>query len=244
MKQKRQGSIIVIMGLLTLALLFLVCLFLMQGERRREYTISMDTELGLRPQITTGERGDMAVRRVAITFDDGPHPTCTPMLLEGLKERGVKASFFITGENAERYPKLVKQIAKEGHLIGNHTYHHTNLQNASKKMIEEEVVSANEVIKKITGEPPQFIRPPFGACQEIIEEQTGLLCVLWTIDPLDWCTMDADRVTQKVVTNAKENDIILLHDEYETSVTAALRIIDILQEKGFEFVTVDEILLD
>ena len=184
------------------------------------------------------------IKKVAITFDDGPHPRYTTMLLEGLEKRNVKATFFITGENAEAYPDIVKQIQDAGHLIGNHTYHHANLENADETKINAEVVSANEVIYRITGEYPQFIRPPYGACKEQIETQTGLLCVLWTVDPLDWCTDDANRVAQRIVTNVKENGIILLHDQYKSSITAAFLAIDQLQKEGYEFVTVDEIMMD
>lgn len=183
-------------------------------------------------------------KKIALTFDDGPHPVYTPLLLEGLKKREVKATFFLLGSAVEEYPEIAKEIAEEGHLIGNHTYHHVSLENADESLIETEVVSANELIESIVGEYPQFIRPPFGQCTDLIEGQTGMLCVLWTIDPLDWCTPDAAAVVERVVPKAEENAVILLHDQYKTSVMAALTIIDELQKEGYEFVTVDEILLD
>lgn len=183
-------------------------------------------------------------KKIALTFDDGPHPVYTPMLLDGLKKRDVKVTFFLMGSAVEKYPDIVKQIADDGHLIGNHTFHHVGLKNADAALIESEVISANELIEEIAGEQPQFIRPPFGNCDTGIESDTGMICVLWNIDPQDWCTKDASRVVKRVMANAKDNGIILMHDQYKTSVMAAFTIIDELQKEGYEFVTVDEILLD
>jgi peptidoglycan/xylan/chitin deacetylase (PgdA/CDA1 family) len=183
-------------------------------------------------------------KKIALTFDDGPHPVYTPMLLEGLEKREVKATFFLMGTAVENYPEIVRQMADDGHLIGNHTYHHVSLENADASLIETEVLSANNLIESVSGQYPQFIRPPFGQSSREIEEETGMICVLWTIDPLDWCTPDAAKIVQRVLANAGENDIILLHDEYKTSVMAAFTIIDTLQKEGYEFVTVDELLLD
>lgn len=183
-------------------------------------------------------------KKIALTFDDGPHPVYTPMLLEGLKKRDVKVTFFLMGSAVEKYPDIVKRISDDGHLIGNHTYHHVGLDNADEKLIQSEVVSANELIEQVAGERPQFIRPPFGQCNDQIETDTGMICVLWSIDPQDWCTNDASKVVKRVLANARENGIILMHDQYKTSVMAAFTIIDELQKEGYEFVTVDELLLD
>ena len=182
--------------------------------------------------------------KLAITFDDGPSISCTPELLEGLKERNVKATFFLIGENAEKYPELVKQEWEEGHLIGNHTYHHVEITKISDEEARYEIERTNQIIKEIVGEEPEYMRPPFGAWQRNLEEEMSVMPVLWTIDPLDWTTTNVDEIVNKVVTEAGEGDIILLHDCYKSSVDAALRIIDLLQAKGFEFVTVDELLLD
>ena len=102
----------------------------------------------------------------------------------------------------------------------------------------------NEVIQNITGEPVEYMRPPFGAWQKVLEERLHVFPVLWTVDPLDWTTENADEIVNKVVTEAGENDIILLHDCYKSSVEAALRIIDLLQAEGYEFVTVDELIVE
>ena len=102
---------------------------------------------------------------------------------------------------------------------------------------QEEILMTNEVITGITGEEVSYMRPPFGVWQKTLERKLDVMPVLWTIDPLDWTTDNEDEIINKVVTQAKENDMILLHDCYGTSVEAALQIIDRLKEKGFEFVT-------
>lgn len=182
--------------------------------------------------------------KIALTFDDGPSAAWTPALLDGLKERGVKATFFLIGENADKNPEIVKRMAEEGHLIGNHTYHHVELTKVSENEARLELADTSAVIVRITGKEPEYMRPPFGAWQRKLEQEIRMLPVLWTIDPLDWTTENQDEIVNKVVTEAEENDIILLHDCYKSSIEAGLRIVDILQEEGFVFVTVDELLLN
>ena len=182
--------------------------------------------------------------KIALTFDDGPNQKSTPVLLDGLAARNVKASFFVIGENAARYPELIEREITDGHVVGNHTYHHVELTKLTEEEATEEICKTNEVIASITGKQPEFMRPPYGAWKKTMEEKTEMMPVLWSVDPLDWKTDDASEIVKKVVTETGENDIILLHDCYESSVNAALRIVDILQTKGYVFVTVDELMLD
>ena len=170
--------------------------------------------------------------QIAITFDDGPS-VCTPALLDGLKERGVKATFFLVGENVETYPDIVKRI-----------YHHVEITKLSDEEAMYEINKTDELIAAITGQRVQYIRPPFGVWQRELENYLDVLPVMWTVDPLDWTTENIDEVVNKVVSQAKENDIILLHDCYKSSVEAALRIVDLLKAEGFEFVTVDKLILE
>ena len=182
--------------------------------------------------------------QIALTFDDGHSDACTPRLLDGLKERGVKATFFLIGENAKENPELVKRLDEEGHLIGNHTYHHVEITKVSDEEAKKEILDTNKVITSITGKSVEYMRPPFGLWQRNLEMEIEVLPVMWTIDPLDWTTENVDEIVNTVVTEAEENDIILLHDCYDSSVDAALRIIDILQKKEFEFVTVDQLIMN
>lgn len=190
------------------------------------------------------ETGTAVPKKIALTFDDGPHPRYTKKLLEGLRERNVRVTFFVLGQSAERYPELLQEMAEDGHLIGNHTYSHMQLTKSNKGRFEEELQKADAVIYELIGCHTEFVRPPFGAWDRSFEESLNMIPVLWTIDPCDWCCSDAGRVTSRVLNKADENGIILLHDVYGSSVQAALSIIDTLTEQGYEFVTVDEIILD
>lgn len=183
-------------------------------------------------------------KKIALTFDDGPHPYYTEQLLDGLKERNVKATFFVLGKHAEQYPELVKRMSEEGHLIGNHTYSHVQLGAANRETFREELVRTNRLLEELTGQEIQYVRPPYGTWDKKFEKELNMFPVLWTIDPLDWSSRNVSGIVQRVESKAKENAIILMHDEYKTTVTAALQIVDELQAQGYEFVTVEELLLD
>lgn len=180
--------------------------------------------------------------RIAITFDDGPS-IYTERLLEGLKERGVKATFFMVGKQAETYPEIVQKAAEEGHLIGNHTYSHVDITKLEEEDARKEIEKTNQVLQNLTGKPVEYVRPPFGIWEESFED-LQMLSVMWTVDPLDWTTENVDEIVNKVVTRVAENDIILMHDCYAASVDAALRIVDVLQKQGYEFVLVEELLIE
>lgn len=182
--------------------------------------------------------------KIALTFDDGPHPYYTEQLLDGLKERGAKASFFVLGKQAQAYPELIKRMQDEGHLVGNHTYNHIQLGQGNREEFKEELIKTSEVLTELTGEETQYVRPPYGSWDKSFETELMMFPVLWTVDPMDWCSDDVSGIVQRVTKKTRENSIILMHDEYKSSVTAALQIVDILQERGYEFVTVDEILFD
>lgn len=183
-------------------------------------------------------------RKIALTFDDGPHPYYTEELLDGLKERDVKATFFVLGKHVEQYPELVERMSEEGHLIGNHTYSHMQLNQRNSEAFKEELIRTSRLIEELTGQEVQYVRPPYGTWNKNFEKELNMFPVLWTIDPLDWSSSNVSGIVRKVKAKAKENSIILMHDEYKTTVTAALEIIDELKEEGYEFVTVEELLLD
>ncbi len=187
---------------------------------------------------------DLAKKKVALTFDDGPNAIYTEGLLAGLKERGVQATFFLLGKAVEISPRLVEQMHKDGHLIGNHSYEHVNLSSLSDEAAIAQVDKTNEAIHQVTGEYPEYIRPPYGCWKSNLDYDTTMIEVLWNVDPLDWKTDNAPAVVERVLSEVEENDIILLHDSSESSVNAAFEIIDKLTAQGYVFVTVDEILFD
>ena len=189
-----------------------------------------------------------AIPKVALTFDDGPSSVYTKILLDGLKERKVKATFFLVGENVENNKKLTKRISKEGHLIGNHTYSHADLARTNYNKASVEINKTNEIITSITGTSPKYIRPPYGDVNKKLLENTGMRVVLWNVDPEDWkdrnaetVRSNADIVVNRIISHVRPGDIILLHDIFKSSVEAALKTVDILQDKGYQFVTVDKL---
>lgn len=181
-------------------------------------------------------------KQIAFTFDDGPGDN-TEMLLDGLRDRDAKASFFLIGSKAEKNPELVARIYEEGHLIGNHTYSHVNLRKCSKAEAEAQIEKTNAVIKEITGESPAFIRPPYGAYTGLMLERIDEIPVLWSMCPKDWeHEDDEDYICNYIVEHAKDGQIVLLHDPRPATVPAVLRAMDILREEGYEFVRADELL--
>ena len=181
--------------------------------------------------------------RVALTFDDGPSAKYTPLLLEGLKERGVQATFFIMGKNIQGKEELIRQMQEEGHLIGNHTYNHVQLNKIPRELACEEIQKTNNELYEVTGIYPSYIRPPFGAWQENLELCVTMLPVFWDVDTLDWKSKNVNSILKIVQNEVKDGSIILMHDEYETSVDAALKVVDMLKKQGYEFVTVDEMIV-
>lgn len=190
------------------------------------------------------EDGYVEAKKVALTFDDGPHPYYTEQLLDGLRERGVHVTFFVTGEHAEMHPDIIRRMSEEGHLVGNHTYSHMQLTKSNREAFKEELIKTSEIITEITGKEVVYVRPPYGSWDKKFEAELNMFPVLWSVDPLDWCSSNVSCITSKVVDNVKDNDIILMHDYYSTTVTAALQVVDELLEEGYEFVTVEEILFD
>lgn len=184
------------------------------------------------------------MKTVAITFDDGPNPEYTPKLLDGLKKRQVKATFFLLGEEVERYPELVKRMQQEGYLIGIHSYKHVNFKEVGTACAIQQIEKTQKAIYDVTGAYAGYIRPPYGCWQKELDQQVDLIEVLWNVDPRDWATTDADTVVQRILTDTKPGDIILLHDASASSVQAAFTVIDTLQKQGYSFVTVEDLLLE
>nr|WP_297886386.1 polysaccharide deacetylase family protein [uncultured Blautia sp.] len=180
---------------------------------------------------------------VALTFDDGPDAEYTELLLDGLKERGAKASFFLLGKCLEGREELLIRMKEEGHLIGNHTYNHVRLDKLTPSEAREEILKTNNRIYEVTGEYPVYLRPPYGAWKKDLELYVEMIPVLWNVDTLDWKCQDVSSILAAVRKNVKNGSVILMHDEYAATVKAALAIVDELKKEGYEFVTVDRLIL-
>lgn len=194
----------------------------------------------------THRSGNSGLPYIALTFDDGPHPTHTPKLLNILKKHNVKATFYVTGVNTARYPHIVKRIVAEGHEIGNHTYTHPNLTKLSDAQVKSQLDRSISAIVSATGVKPRTFRPPYGALttrQRLwINSQYGYPIVFWSVDPKDWKDKNSSLVTSRLVSGTRNGGILLLHDIHATSVAAVPQTVNRLLSKGHKFVTVSQLL--
>jgi len=182
------------------------------------------------------------VKYVALTFDDGPSGRYTRELLDGLQQRGAKATFLLCGYRIREYPEEARRIHEEGHEIGYHGFSHQNMRNMSRRAIAQELIDTRALLPEDC--EPVFFRPPGGFITDGVRQvaEVRQLCLLhWSVDPRDWAVADTAAVETSVLKHVKDGDIILLHDMTMSSVRAALDIVDTLQKQGFRFVTVSEL---
>ena len=187
------------------------------------------------------EAAESSPKYVALTFDDGPSGRFTGRLLDGLKERDAHATFLLCGYRVKQYPNETKRIVAEGHEIGNHGYSHRNMQQLSRREIAQELIDTQALLPDVN---ICFIRPPGGCCSDGVRqvaEARNLAILNWSVDPRDWALADAASVERAVLKNVSDGDVILLHDMSDSSVTAALHIIDQLSAQGYRFVTASQL---
>lgn len=190
-------------------------------------------------------RGSTKQKQIALTFDDGPHPTFTPRILAILRKYNVKATFFVVGTQVEKYPDLVRAEVNEGHSVGNHTYHHVSLPKIPQEYIADEIKACGDVIRVATGKAPRLFRPPGGEYNLETAEAASVLgytMVLWTDDPGDYASPGASVILSRTLKKAGNGGIILIHDGIEQTITILPQLIETLQKQGYRFVTVDEMI--
>ena len=194
---------------------------------------------------TSPEETDRQVEGyVALTFDDGPSGALTEKLLDGLRQRNARATFFLCGYRIAQYPELMDRYLREGHEVGVHSTVHTDLTKITAEEVHRDMKETAQAIFITTGVRPTLMRPPGGAYdpQVLAEAQAeGLGVILWSVDPEDWRKHTASAVLSAMGSGVTHGDIVLLHDLSQSSVDAALGLIDSLQAKGYEFVTVSEL---
>ncbi len=194
--------------------------------------------------------GDGSKKLVALTFDDGPESTYTSQILEILEGYGIKVTFFVVGQNAEKHPEVLKLIHDQGHEIGNHSWSHKYLPKLSKSNVEKEVLMTEKVIREAIGEHAPLLRPPYGALkQQGIEQMSslGYHVVNWSVDTRDWAGTSEEQMMNYIKNQLKPGGIILMHNagnpaSIKNTVSSLPTIIDWILEQGYEFVTVSEIL--
>jgi len=182
----------------------------------------------------------------ALTFDDGPHPQYTPRILDTLRQRGVKATFFTLGRSVDRYPQIAARIAAEGHEIGNHTYTHGNLSKMSDANIRKEMDQGRDAIVRATGQSPRIMRAPYGAIKaaqrQMIYNNYKYPEIFWSVDSRDWESKNAASVTNIIMRDTRPGGIILVHDIQKSAVDALPVFLDRLIAQGYKFVTVSELI--
>lgn len=178
---------------------------------------------------------------IALTFDDGPRRETTERLLDGLRERGASATFFLIGRQIPGNEDLVRRMKAEGHQVGNHTWNHVTLSGDLTADLEE-LRRTDDLLQELLGPGSYWVRPPYGLVSQAEREAIQVPLVHWTVDPEDWAKLSPEAVVQAVLQDAGPNDIVLLHDFFSDSVDAALEIVDTLQGEGYCFVTVEELL--
>ncbi|OBZ09511.1 polysaccharide deacetylase family protein [Bacillus sp. FJAT-26390] len=190
-------------------------------------------------------------KKIALTFDDGPYPATTDIILDLLKKYDAKATFFVLGNKVERFPETIKREIAEGHEVANHTFNHVYfMRSISDETIRDEIVKTEKALETLTGKKPLLFRPPGGYYNEHsiqIAKTLGYTTIMWSWhqDTNDWKSPGVNRIVSKVLNNARNGDIVLMHD-FTPGSTQTVRALETilyeLDQRGFEFVTVTELM--
>lgn len=192
-------------------------------------------------KLITEIKGNKVTNKVALTFDDGPNPYTTPIVLDVLKKYNIKATFFVLGQRISGNEELLKRIVLEGHEIGNHSWSHPDLTKLSKEDVAKQISDTQNKIYEVTGVYPTLLRPPYGAYNKSVYEQAKLPIILWNVDSQDWSLRNTSKVTNRVVNITRAGSIVLMHDIHMETAKAVESIILGLQNKGYTFSTVKEL---
>ena len=190
--------------------------------------------------VVINRKIDKSKKMIALTFDDGPNYN-TSKVIDVLNKYDIRATFFVLGSRAINNKDILKKMADSGMEIGNHTYNHLLLTKYDENKIRSEIEDTSEVIYSATKKRPKLLRPSYGSVNNKIKKVANMPIIIWDIDTLDWKYHNSKRITSRVVNKVRDGDIILMHDIYSASLNALSNIIPILQDNGYEFVTIDEL---
>ncbi|MGL5016870.1 MAG: polysaccharide deacetylase family protein [Luteolibacter sp.] len=183
---------------------------------------------------------------IAITFDDGPHPQNTTRLLDILRARNIKATFYVIGRSVDLYPQVVRRTVAEGHEVGNHSQTHRLLSKLGDSELRQEMSRCSDAIARASGVKPRTMRPPYGGLlqrqRELVHAEFGYPTILWSVDPLDWKRPGAGVITSRILAGTNAGGIVLAHDLHAQTVDAMPATLDGLLRRGFKFVTVSQLL--
>lgn len=201
-----------------------------------------DVDFTSQVTLTTGSSGK---RHISMTFDDGPHPSLTPRLLDMLKQRNIVATFYVIGVMVRSYPDILRRIVDEGHEIGNHSYRHPNLANLSNSRLFEEIDRTSDAVDRVVKATPTTMRPPYGALtrrqRNLLHSSREMPTVLWSVDPSDWRRPGSSVVRDRILRGAHNGAIVLAHDIHRATIDAMPATLDRLISRGYEFKTVSDL---
>lgn len=179
---------------------------------------------------------------VALTFDDGPNIRTTLPILETLNSNGAVATFFVLGNRVKQNKELVLRMIENGNEIGNHTYNHRLLTTISNEELNKQIDRTQNIISEVTGVEPVVMRPTYGAINNRLKENINMPIILWSVDTMDWKSKDAKAISKHILNNIKDGDIVLMHDIYLSTVDAVKIVIPELIKRGYQLVTVSELI--
>lgn len=208
-----------------------------------EIDCPVEVEIGELKEIVDPKKKYKDKKLLALTFDDGPSDY-TNRLLDILKAKGIKVTFFALGSRADYYPDIIRREVKEGHEVESHTYAHRNLSSISAGEVSSEVISAAQSICNAVGKQGcvSYVRPPYGGVNDVVRSVVKEPLIGWSVDSLDWRSRDAVQVRAEVLTHAFDGAIVLMHDIYDSTVTGVEMMLDDLIAAGYTLVTVDELI--
>ncbi len=216
-----------------------------QGPVPRNPDMSLDSNFSKSSGITF-TRVPVSGNYIAITFDDGPHPQNTTRLLDMLRARNIKATFYVIGRSVDLYPQVVRRTVAEGHEIGNHSQTHRLLSKLGDSELRQEMSRCSDAIARAAGVKPRTMRPPYGGLlqrqRELVHAEFGYPTILWSVDPLDWKRPGAGVITSRILSGTSSGGIVLAHDLHAQTVDAMPATLDGLLRRGFKFVTVSQLL--
>lgn len=239
----------IVVGLImTFALLFFCTDVSLEQYKQLEKTYLSETE-NSDENIEGNSQSEVSYKPVdpnqpmiALTFDDGPG-SGTVRLLEALQAYGARATFFMVGSRVNTYQEAVRKMVEARCELGNHTTNHLKLTNYDTEGVATEINYTRDVVHSIVEQTPTMVRPPYGAVNEVVQSVAEAPLVLWSMDTLDWDLKDAGLIRDYVLNHVKDGDIVLMHDIYDETIQATIELIPILQERGYQLVTVSELAL-
>lgn len=202
----------------------------------------MDSDKQVYDTYVAGLQDKSALRQIALTFDDGPNPATTPIVLDLLKKYNAKATFFVLGNAVAGNEDILKRMVAEGHEVANHSWSHPNLTHLTADQIYQEIELTQQVIESAIGQRPEMVRPPYGAVNQTVVNAMGLPSIYWNVDTEDWLSRDSNAIFARVQQQACPGCIILMHDIHQSTVDSLEPVLQFLTSEGYNLVTTSELL--